>query len=191
MVVYYEHGVNISSGQAKKLYKARKNNIGVTIKLSKSNKNGTFKLPLTQTQINMIKSSKDGIELKLSATQLKHMEKTGGFLPLLAMIPTIAAVLGGVGAVANTITNAVSAAKTNAEQARHNRAIEEQQGKSGSGMLSNILEKIGLGHKEINKINDGGCVSCNGYTIGSGLWLSPDGNYEGSGLFISPSPFLE
>ena len=205
MTEYYEHGINLSKKQAKKIYDACRNNEGVIIKLSKSDKNGTFKIPMTQTQINKIKNSKGGIQLKLSATQLKNMEKTGGFLPLLSLIPIITGALGAAGGLAGGVASAVSAAKSNAEQARHNKAIEEQLAKSGSGVLANavgkipligtplkpLLEKIGLGHNKINKINKGGCVSCNGYMVGTGLYLSPNGEMTGRGLFLTSSPFLE
>ena len=126
------------------------------------------------------------------------MEKNGGFLPLLALIPIIASALGATGALAGGISSAVSAAKSNAEQARHNRAIEEQL-KSGSGVVSDfagkipilgsvlgpLLQKIGLGVTDINKLKRGGCVCRGGFkvkTLGSGIFLEP----EGSGIFLGP-----
>ena len=91
----------------------------------------------------------------------------------------------------------MSAAKSNAEQARHNRAIEEQL-KGGSGIVSDmagkvpilgflqpLLQKIGLGVKDINKLKNGGCICHGGYQIkrvGSGLYLGP----QGEGLFLGP-----
>ena len=65
-------------------------------------------LPLTETQINKIKRAENGMQLKLSLSQLNHMEKNGGCLPL---IPIIAAVLGAAGAAAGGISNAVNASK--------------------------------------------------------------------------------
>jgi len=124
MTEYIQHGVNLSSGQAHKIYTALKNNEGVTIKLSKSDLNGKYKLALTKSQINRISNCNTGLQLKLSAAQLKHMEHTGGFLPLLTLIPLIAGAVGAAGTLTGGLASVVSAAKSNAEQARHNRAIE-------------------------------------------------------------------
>ena len=82
---------------------------------------------------------------------------------------------------------------------RHNRAIEEQLAKAGSGIVSDfagkipvlgsflgpLLQKIGLGIGDIKKISKGGCVCHNGCKIkqmGSGLYLEP----HGDGLFLGP-----
>jgi hypothetical protein len=198
MTAYKIVGVNLNEKQARKLLNAHKKGEGTTIRLTKENMRGGHKLPLTHTQMNKLSKAKNGVQLKLSAAQLKRMEKQGGFLPLAALIPIIAGVASGVGGLAGGISSAVSAAKSNAEQARHNRAIEEKLS-TGSGIVANtvgniplvgglvkgLLEKIGLGIKQMNKINKGGCVKCNGYIVGSGLYLSPDGNVTGRGLFLS------
>jgi hypothetical protein len=196
---YHNFGVNLSKGQAKKIAIAHKKGSGTTIRLSKANLNGNIKIPLTQTQINKIRKAKTGVQLNLSESQLKHMETTGGFIPLLTLIPIIASALGAAGGVAGGVASAVSSAKANAEQARHNRAIEEQL-KSGSGAVSNIvskipvignfleplLQKIGLGinSKNIKKLNSGKCVCCSGLQVkkvGNGLYLEPE---HGEGLFL-------
>jgi hypothetical protein len=193
MTDYKNFGVTLTKGQAKKIHDALNKDGSVTIRLSKDNLHGNINLPLTQTQINKIKKSKNGVQLKLSKSQIEHMEKTGGFLPL---IPLIAAILGGVGGLTGGIASAVSAAKSNNEQKRHNEAIEHQL-KSGNGVVSNVvgkipiigqfleplLQKIGLGNKEINKIIRGSCVCRNGLEIkkvGNGLFLSP----QGEGIFL-------
>jgi hypothetical protein len=170
----------------------------------KLNLQGDHKLPLTQTQINKIKKAKNGVQLNLSETQLKQLkqleqlEKNGGFLPLAALIPLIFGGIGAAGGLAGGVASAVSAVKSNAEQARHNRTVEEQL-KAGSGVVSDtvgkipilgtflapLLQKLGLGIEDCNKIKNGGCVCCDGYKIkqyGSGLYLEP----EGSGLFLGP-----
>ena len=108
--------------------------------------------------------------------------------------------------LAGEIAAAVSAAKSNAEQARHNREIEQQnkaiaeQMKSGSfvaadvigkvpvvgNALKPLLQKIGLGNKDLNDICNGGCVckkKLRYKQIGSGLFIEPA---EGSGLFLGP-----
>src|ERR1043165_2278107 len=185
---YHNFGVNLSKGQAKKIAIAHKKGSGTTIRLSKANLNGNIKLPLTRTQINKIKKAKTGVQLNLTKAQLKPKEATGGFIPLLTLIPIIASALGAAGGVAGGVASAVSSAKANAEQARHNRAIEEQL-KSGSGVVSNfvgkipvignflepLLQKIGLGinSKNIKKLSSGKCVCCNGLQImkvGTGLY---------------------
>src|SRR5579863_4100849 len=122
MTEYHNYGVNLSKGQAKKLWNAREKETATTIELSKNDLVGDYKLPLTKTQVNKIKSAKTGVRLKLFEAQLKHMEKTGGFLSLAALIALIISGIGAAGGVAEGVASAVSAAKSNAEQGRHNRA---------------------------------------------------------------------
>jgi hypothetical protein len=195
MTDYHNFGVTLTKLQAKKIHDALNKDESVTIRISKDNLKGNINLPLTQTQINKIKKSKKGIQLKLSKSQIEHMEKTGGFLPL---IPLIAGILGGVGGLTGGIASAVSAAKSNAEQKRHNEAIEQQL-KSGNGVVSDfvgkvpvfgsflqpILQKIGLGIKDINKIKKGKCICKDGLLYQpteNGLFLQ----HEGSGSFLRP-----
>jgi hypothetical protein len=196
---YQNYGVKLTTAQAKKIMKAHKNTTSITIRLSKSNLHGNYKLPLTQTQIDRITKAKNGVQIKLSEMQLKHMEKTGGFIPLLTLIPIIASALGAAGGVAGGIASAVNSSKANSEQERHNRAIEGVLAKEGSGIVSDfagkipllgsflgpLLQKIGLGIGDIKKISKGGCVCHNGCKIkqmGSGLYLEP----HGEGLFLGP-----
>jgi len=198
MTDYHNFGVTLSKHQAKKIHNALSKDGSVTIRLSKNNLHGSINLPLTQTQINKIKKSKKGVQLNLSESQLKHMEKTGGFIPLLTLIPIIASALGAAGGIAGGVASAVNSAKSNNEQTRHNRIIEEQL-KSGSGVVSNVvgkipiigsfleplLQKIGLGYKDINKICNGKCYCHNGLEIkkiGTGLFIGP----QGEGLFLGP-----
>lgn len=195
---YQNHGVNLTPTQIKKIKTAFENKTECVLRLSKSNLHGDHKLALTQTQMNKIKKAKNGINLKLSVAQLKHIEKTGGFIPLLTLIPIIASALGAAGGVAGGIASAVNSSKANNEQERHNRAIEAL-AKEGSGVVSDfvgkvpifgsflkpLLEKIGLGINDINKIKRGGCVYCNELKIkkfGNGLYLEP----HGEGLFLEP-----
>ena len=141
MVVYYKHGVNLSEGQMSKISTACKKKEAISIRLSNKDLHGSFELPLTQAQINRIKKTDTGggVQLNLSAAQLKYREKTGGFLPL---IPLITGILGGVGGLTAGISSAVSGAKSNAEQRRHNEAIENQL-KSGNGIISDVVGKVG------------------------------------------------
>jgi len=197
MTNYILHGVKLSAGQAEKIYKARKNNEGVSIRLSKSDLDGQFKIPLTKRQFNKIaKSDANGLDLKLSALQLKHLEKSGGLLPLLSLIPLIAGVAGGVGGLASGIGSIVNNIKNNQEQQRHNKVIEEQL-KAGSGIISEVVDKIpllgkllspyvkklGLGVNDINNIAK---CECQLRKLGYGLYLGPL-RHEGSGLFLEPN----
>jgi hypothetical protein len=197
MTNYILHGVNLSDGQAEKIYKARRNNEAVSIRLSKSDLNGQFKIPLTKRQFNkIIKSDANGLDLKLSALQLKHLEKSGGFIPLLSLIPLLAGVASGVGGLAGGIGSIVNGVKKNQEEQRHNRAIEEQL-KTGTGVISDLVDRIpllgkllspyirsiGLGIKDINGLND---CECQLRKLGYGLYLGPPRD-EGSGLFLDPN----
>src|SRR5271157_1617938 len=177
MTEYHIYGVNLSKGQIEKIALAAKQHREVKIRLSKNNLQGNHKLPLTQKQITKIKKSKTGIDLELSASQLRHLEKSGGFLPLLALLPAIFGGLGAAGGLAGGIASAVSAAKNvqvaaaaQAETARHNREVEAQL-KAGSGVVSEVvgrvpvigtileplLEKLGLGINAQNSLMQGGC----------------------------------
>ena len=199
MVVYHKHGVNLSDGQKSKLSTAYKKGISISIKLSRKDLHGNDMLALTETQLNKLRKAENGVQLHLSVSQLKYMEKTGGFLPLLTLIPLIAGAVGAAGGLTGGIASAVSAAKSNAELARHNREIEQQL-KGGSGVVADIvgkipvvgsylqplLQKIGLGIEDCNKICSGGCVCKNEFRykqIGRGLFIEPA---TGNGLFLGP-----
>ena len=194
MQEYQEYRVTLSSGQDTKIRKAQEANCGVIIRLSKDALHGDSKLLLTQTQINKIKKAKSGVQLQLSISQLNELKKKGGILPLLTLIPLIAGAIGAAGGLAGGVASAVTGARSNTEQARHNRAIEEQM-KSGTGVISDtaakipiignvlapILKKLGMGIA--NKLKNGECVCHKGVNIkmiGRGIYLEP----EGSGVFL-------
>ena len=191
-------GIYLTESQIKKILDAAKKQKSVTIKLSKDNLVGSHKLPLTESQINRIDKARNasiGLNLKLSYAQIKkiisEIQKSGGVIPLLSLVPIIASALGGAGALAGGVASAVSAAnsakasvKAQTELERHNREVEKEL-KGGNGLVSEkigkhlkpILEKLGLGVEAYNRIVNGGCVKC-----GRGLFLKP----YGSGLFIGP-----
>jgi hypothetical protein len=201
MTEYYSHGLSLTDGQLKKLITSAKRQSSVSIRLSKDHLSGSHKLPLTKSQINRIKNSKTGLNLTLSYAQIKNinkeLQKQGGVIPLLALIPIIASALGAAGGVAGGVASAVSASNNakaasaaQAELERHNREVEGQL-KSGNGIVSDyvgkvpvignvlkpILQKLGLGVGAYNKIKKGGCVC-----VGGGLFLKP----YGAGLYIGP-----
>jgi iron only hydrogenase large subunit-like protein len=189
--IYNPYGVTLTIGQIKKIKNAHNKKLDVTIKISKNNLTGNDKLHLTELQINKIKKATDGVQLKLSRTQLDHMEKVGGFLPLLAAIP---AILGAIGGLTGGVASAVNSSRQVNEQIRHNQEIEKaQREQTGNGFLQtrtplkSVLTKLGVGKSDISKISKGGCIGCDGFNIkkiGNGLYLEP----QGSGLFLGPSP---
>ena len=122
MTNYTNYGVTLSANQIQNLNKARNSNSDVTLRISKVNLTGKHILPLTDTQLNKIKKAKNGVQITLSKSQLSHMEKHGGFLPLLALLP---AALGAIGGLAGGITSAVNSSKQTAELVRHNKQIED------------------------------------------------------------------
>ena len=113
MTEYHMHGMTLMKAQANKIVSAAKKHDSVVIRLTNSSLQGNHKLPLTQTQVMQINKANKvnrGMDLKLSATQLQHLEKTGGLLPLLALLPLILGGLGAAGGVAGGVASAVSAA---------------------------------------------------------------------------------
>ena len=197
-------GLSLTDGQIKKIINAANKQSAVTIRLSKNNLNGSHKLPLTKTQINRISKSKNGLNLTLSYAQIRHvnrwiseLQKRGGILPLLTLIPIIASALAGAGALTGGVSGVISAANNakaasaaQSELERHNREVEAQL-KSGTGVISEyigkvpvignylkpILKNLGLGLNDCRKVMNGSCVKC-----GEGLYLRP----YGEGLYIGP-----
>jgi hypothetical protein len=181
MTNYTNYRVTLTNGQINKLKSAHKNGTDVTIRISKKG-DGNINLPLTQTQINKMKKATSGLELCLSKSQLSHMEKHGGFLPLL--LAAIPAILGAAGGLAGGITSAVNSSKQTSELVRHNKAIEDIA--KGSGMLSDAAAPIPVVGKTLSaalkKIGLGGCAkNLRGAVWGNGLYLER----EGTGLFLA------
>ena len=210
---YDLHGVNLTKFQIQKLSNALKNEQEVKIRLTKENLQGEHRLPLTAKQLNKIRkaaAAAQGIDLTLSYSQLQHLEKTGGFLPLLALIPAIMGAVGAAGGLAGGIASAVNAAKNaqaaqaaQEETTRHNKSIEAQLASGavsayGSGVIANtvgkvpvvgnllkpLLEKIGLGKSDCEKLLKG---NLNSYHLGKGLYLRP----YGGGLFLGPQTHVD
>ena len=98
---YISHGLNLTDNQLEKIIRASQNEQGVVVRITKSNPNGNLhEIPLTLTQINRITEAKNGLNLFLSSSQLKYLEKSGGLLPLLALLRLTFAGLGAAGGVA-------------------------------------------------------------------------------------------
>ena len=119
---YHNIKVHLTKNQLEKIAHAIKHDTEFTIRVE-INSNGNHNLQVTKRQYNkLMKGGKH--DLEFSKTHIHHLKKSGGFLPLLAAIPAIAALLGGVGGLSGGIATAVSKAKDSAELARHNKAME-------------------------------------------------------------------
>ena len=94
------------------------------------------------------------MNLFLSSTQLKYLEKSGGLIPLLALLPLVFAGLGAAGSLAGGVASAVSSAKNAsaaaaqiAEMERHNREIESQLKSGANGVNdANNISGAGVGN---------------------------------------------
>jgi len=201
---FINYGLELTNDQLAKILIATKNNTSVVIRLKRQpneladTSNVLREIPLTQTQINKIQKIKTSFDLKLSAAQLRHLKKSGGFLPLLALLPLIFGGLAAIGGVSHGIASAVSsassakaAAAAQSELERHNLAVESQlKNAAGAGIISDkiehipvlgklapILRKLGLGINHVRKI-----VSGKDVCLGRGIYLGT----SGSGLYIGP-----
>ena len=211
MTRYTSYGLDLSEKKKKKIINASKADKGTTVKLANTaTAEGPHKFVLTPSQIEKIKNNNTNgsLTLKLSAVQLREMEKSGGFLPLLALLPLIfggigaaSGIAGGVASAVSSVKNVKTAAAALEEQIRHNKQVEEEL-KAGSGIISDRIEnvpfikkivpylrKIGLGVSTCKKIMDGetACTKSALYIkqIGSGIFLGPSENF-GGGLYLSP-----
>ena len=133
--MYIKHRVHLSDNQMSKLRTAARKKEKLSLDINPKLQ-GNFDLYLTQRQVNKILKGKTA-RLDLSPTQLK---KNGGF------IFTIPAILGAIGAISGIAGAAANIAKTvdekkhqqtqEAEQIRHNAAVEN---------LLKAKDKIGTG----------------------------------------------
>ena len=161
MTTYTLFGLSLTQTQKESIRKARDNGTGITIRLLHGHLQGDDKLGLTKSQITSINKRKQihkGINLKLSAAQLKKMSKIGGILPLLALLPLIfggigaaGAAAGGAAAIAKAVNDGKVAAEAQKESERHNREVEKQLGsglflrREGNGLF---LRREGYGLKK-------------------------------------------
>jgi len=156
-MTYHQTKFNLTKNQLEKVAIAVHTNVEITLRLSKANFNQQgYSLPLTSTQLNKLKDG-NAHDLKFSLSQVKYINnrvkkhsgvKNGGFLPLVALIPIVASVLGGLGSVAGTIASSVQKGEANAEVERHNRELENQL-KSGTGfdkLIKHYNKLSGRGH---------------------------------------------
>src|SRR5688572_5315810 len=108
---YISHGLSLTEGQKVTLANAARNGTGATIRLTYRQLHGEDNLGLTKGQANRVAKNLDqgrGMELRFTKTQLKHMTKNGGFLPLLALLPLL---FGGLSAAGGVAGGAAAVAK--------------------------------------------------------------------------------
>ena len=161
-MTYHQTKFSLTKNQLAKIASAVHSNAEVTLRLNKSNFHEQgYSLPLTSTQLNKLNDG-NAHDLRFSLSQVKYINnrvkkhsglKNGGFLPLVALIPIIASVLGGLGSVAGTIASSVQKGQANAEVERHNKELENQL-KSGSGYEKaikhyNVLARKGRSRDQI------------------------------------------
>src|ERR1044072_2775750 len=202
-MTYYQTKFSLTKNQLQKIASAVHDNTEITLRLSKANFNQQgYNLPLTHTQINKLNDG-NVHNLKFSSAQMKYINnkikkhpdvKNGGFLPLAALIPIVATVLGGLGSVAGTIASSVQKSQANSENERHNRELENQL-KSGTGydkLIKHYTKLAGKGHsrdeivKSLEKKFGSGVVSDFLSKIPLlGNLLSPITNMIGLGLKVS------
>jgi hypothetical protein len=163
-MTYYQTKFSLTKNQLQKIASAVQENSEVTLRLSKANFNQQgYNLPLTHTQINKLNDG-NVHDLKFSSAQMKYINnkikkhpdvKNCGFLPLAALIPIVATVLGGLGSVAGTVASTVQKSQANSEIERHNRELENQL-KSGTGydkLVKHYNKLAGKGHSKDEIIN--------------------------------------
>jgi hypothetical protein len=96
----------LSNIQINKLQSAIKNKKSCILEFSNQQLHGTDQLPLTKLQMKAVhkaKKSNKGIRLKLSKSQL--LKKSGGMLPLAALLPLISGGMGAAAGAAGLIKN--------------------------------------------------------------------------------------
>ena len=135
MSSYHTVHFSLSKSQMMKLAHAHKSGISVTLQLSKNNiKANGVPLQLTSSEYNLLMSNPKKHNINISASRVKQ----GGFLPaLIAALPTIASVIGGLAGVTSIASNIKSMVQGNGIISDLNIPI-----------ISNLARKFGLGKKK-------------------------------------------
>jgi len=95
--------------------------------------NGKTPVKLSAQNIKDINAGKSHIALKLTQGQKAEDIKHGGALPLLALIPAAAALIGGISSATTAYKTSKKLDKELEEQKRHNLEMEKQ--KRGGGFI--------------------------------------------------------
>lgn len=148
---YKEIKFKLSEAQAQKLLLGVQQKKPVTLRLTNSNISaGGIPLLLTKNQETKLSDGKTH-DIKFSPAQLSKLGKHGGFLPaLIAAIPTIATILGGLGAVTGIASNIKDIAKGRG-------VVSDFVGKIPvlGNLLSPVLKTVGLGLKKTKQRGKG------------------------------------
>src|SRR5271165_5726726 len=148
-MVYHQINVNLTKHQLEKIAHAIHHNAGIKIRIAMDH-SGSHSLHVSERQHKkLLKGGHHDIEFsKAHIHNLKKIHpnlKSGGLLPLVALIPLIASALAGVGGLTGGIASAVNTTKAAREAERHNKAIKKS---LGSGLyLHPPSPSAGRGHK--------------------------------------------
>ena len=121
MTAYHPFRVNLSDGQKEKVAKAFETKSPLTIRLKRDETRGNDELLLTANQINRInKALRNGVEIKISRTQIRKVMQKGGNLfsaiislaralgPTVAKTAGLAALSGAASEGAKKVINKIS-----------------------------------------------------------------------------------
>lgn len=173
MSSYHTVHFSLSKSQMMKLAHAHKSGISVTLQLSKNNiKANGVPLQLTSSEYNLLMSNPKKHNINISASRVKQ----GGFLPaLIAALPVVASVLGGLAGVTSIASNIKSMVQGNGIISDLNIPI-----------VSNFARKIGLGKKKQAKgiISDLGIPLLSPLAAKFGLGQNKR-KMSGKGLFLN------
>ena len=181
--MYQLHKFMLTPKQLKLIKKSLEEDIPSSLTIKQEHFNGEHPLPITDSELKHVKDGDGYVTVSLNKKKLQHIRdnKSGGFLPLLTLLPAILGGLGALGGIAGgaaSIASSVNKKKNEderlEEERRHNRELES---KLGSAMGNNSV-----------KIGQTNCVHCGGILIlkakrGRGLYLSPYSS--GMGLITS------
>src|SRR6266853_4563828 len=130
---YNIHKFKLTDTQLNKIKNELENNKSINLTIKNNNFFGSHPLPITSTEKEKIDEGFDIVQVKLSKKKLQFINehKSGGFLPLLALLPAILSGVAAVGSVdgeAAAITQAVNKKRNDdaiqVEQERHNKEVE-------------------------------------------------------------------
>src|SRR4051812_46189475 len=109
--MYEIHKFHLTDSQLNKVKNAIINNKPISITIKNKNFHGNIMLPLTKVEEEKVDEGFDSVTISLSKKKIKFIkeEKSGGFLPLLALL---LAIFGGLAAAGSVAAGAASTAKS-------------------------------------------------------------------------------
>ena len=142
----FEYGVNLSVGQKENLAKAIQTNSELTLRLKNNQLRGSDELMLTKTQVKKLQkaaSSRTGVDLKISKSQIRKVVQGGSLFSSLAML--------GAKALPFVASKALPALATGAVSALGSLGIDKIFGKGMTGgflIPQNKIEQL-IQHKNL------------------------------------------